>query len=84
MGKLGEAIDAESVIKGPPCDTAILLESMEEEDAEDLLARLKDKSIPCTIIQEKLDEFSYRIGVSSLRRHRNRLVGKADKCQCLV
>lgn len=84
MGKLAEAIDAETLKKGPPCATAALLDSMDDEDRDDLIRALKDKRIAATIIQAKLDQFSYPIGVTSLRRHRNRLIGKPDACECQV
>lgn len=84
MGKLGEAIDAETLKKGPPCATAVLLESMDDEDREDLERRLKDRTVPATIIQSKLEQFGYNIGVTSLRRHRNRMTGRPDACECLV
>lgn len=84
MGKLGEAIDAETVRKGPPCDVAVLFEQMDDEDRVDLELRLKEKGIACTIIQAKLEEFGYRIGVTTLRRHRNRLLNRSDACACQV
>jgi hypothetical protein len=84
MGKLGVAIEAETLKKGPPCDTGLLLETMDEEDSADLTKALRDKGIACTIIQAKLDQFGYSVGVTSLRRHRNRMIGRADACSCQV
>lgn len=84
MGKLGEAIESESLKKGPPCDTLVLLETMDDEDSEDLRKALADKSIAATIIQAKLDQFGYSVGVTSLRRHRNRMLGRGDACSCPV
>jgi hypothetical protein len=84
LGKLGEAITQEQLKKGPPCDTDVLLSTMDEEDSEDLKKALMDKSIAATIIQAKLDQFGYSVGVTSLRRHRNRMLGRGDACSCQV
>lgn len=84
MGKLADAIASSAVKKGPVCDTGNLLDVMDQDDAADLTTALKDKGIAATIIQAKLDEFGYQVGVTSLRRHRNRLLGKGDACSCDV
>lgn len=84
MGKLGEAIEAETLKKGPPCDASVILETMDDEDRNDLEKALKDKGIAATIIQAKLDQFGYSVGVQSLRRHRNRMLGRGDACSCQV
>lgn len=84
MGKLGEAIEQETLKKGPDCATGTILDTMDDEDNRDLQKALRDKSIACTIIQAKLDQFGYSVGVTSLRRHRNRMLGRGDACSCQV
>lgn len=84
MGKLGEAIEQETLKKGPDCATATIMSTMDDEDNADLTKALKDRGIACTIIQSKLDQFGYSVGVTSLRRHRNRLLGRGDACSCPV
>ena len=84
MGKLGEAIEQETLKKGPDCATGTLMSTMDDEDNSDLTKALKDRGIACTIIQSKLDQFGYSVGVTSLRRHRNRLLGRGDACSCQV
>lgn len=83
MGRLGDAIDQAAKPHGPTCGVGAILETMDPDDAADLVAYLKGR-VPTTVIRSELARLGIDVNITSLRRHRHKLRGEEDGCACRV
>ena len=91
MGRLGDAIDAARVTKGPTCHTAQLISTLDTDDAADLIRHLKGTqgsdeqwygAAGSTIRDTIASELGVEVGAASLLNHRKALRGLPGGCAC--
>jgi hypothetical protein len=83
MGRLADAVQA-GRRNGPACGFLTLREQLPtQEDRNDLDALARDEGVSCAVIVQQLSAvFGLVINVSTLRRHRRGILGRADGCTC--
>jgi hypothetical protein len=76
MGKLADAIAANTMSHGPECRVAAVLGKLTKADQADLHAAVADISLPATAIGRGLRSLGHTVSDSQLQRHRR------GECAC--
>lgn len=80
MGSLAEALNNLSATRGgPPCGVEVILDKLNDDDKQTLLAVLADRSVSSAGIATALTANGHNVNPSVIARHRR--VG-ANGCRC--
>ncbi len=67
---LSETLSAPATVVRPKCDVSIALASLPKKDAAALREAIADEAFPATQIARAVRAEGYRMGDSTVRRHR--------------
>lgn len=79
MSAFGDALAATPTRRGATCTLGVLLETLPDDDREDLEAAVDDPRIPGTQISKALATLDLEIAAETVLRHRKRGAGG---CKC--
>ena len=84
MGRLREAVLANSRKPGPLCKVAVLRQQLTPEDVAEFDELLRDAGVYTTTLCEQVRVIhGVDINPETMRRHRLAVTGKGVGCQCL-
>ena len=71
-----------SVVKGPQCSVARMLNELDPKESAAVLAVIDDMDSSLTALSAILLKYGYSINSKTLRRHRHRAGRGLDGCAC--
>lgn len=71
-----------SIVKGPQCTVAKILNHLEPKESTAVLAVIDDPESSLTALSNVLLKYGYSVNAKTLRRHRHRLGRGVDGCAC--
>lgn len=71
-----------SVVKGPQCSVARMLNELDAKESGAVLAVIDDMDASLTALSAILLKYGYSINAKTLRRHRHRSGRGLDGCIC--